>query len=154
MKKSRKQHPAARYTPFVEWSDEDQCYVGQCPELFYGGVHGADRAAVHVELCQAVEEMVAIIQADGKELPEAVGGGQRTVGERGTGVGERGDRGWPVDSSDTRTPSYTVTSFQGRNPGSRKIAGSFAFGMFLCSRLHKHCSAYKCLSWPRPLARL
>jgi len=30
---------AARYTKFVEWSDEDQCFIGRCPELMLGGVH-------------------------------------------------------------------------------------------------------------------
>ena len=28
------------YTLVVEWSDEDQCYIRRCPELFGGGVHG------------------------------------------------------------------------------------------------------------------
>ena len=25
------------YVKIIEWSDEDQCYVGCCPGLFYGG---------------------------------------------------------------------------------------------------------------------
>jgi len=29
-----------RYLKIVEWSEEDQCYVGTCPGLFYGGCHG------------------------------------------------------------------------------------------------------------------
>jgi hypothetical protein len=29
-----------RYLKLVEWSDEDGCYVGRCPELMLGGVHG------------------------------------------------------------------------------------------------------------------
>ncbi len=28
---------AARYAKFVEWSDEDQCFIGRCPELMAGG---------------------------------------------------------------------------------------------------------------------
>ncbi len=28
----------------VEWSEEDQCYVGRCPDLFAGGVHADTRA--------------------------------------------------------------------------------------------------------------
>ena len=31
---------SSRYVKIVEWSDEDQCYVGSCPGLFYGGCHG------------------------------------------------------------------------------------------------------------------
>jgi predicted HicB family RNase H-like nuclease len=61
---------AARYTKIVEWSDEDQCFVGRCPEIMLGGVHGSDEAKVYAELCQAVEEMLELIQADGHKLPE------------------------------------------------------------------------------------
>ena len=28
--------PSNRYVKIVEWSNEDQCYVGSCPGLFYG----------------------------------------------------------------------------------------------------------------------
>ncbi|MGH8023647.1 MAG: toxin-antitoxin system HicB family antitoxin, partial [Limisphaerales bacterium] len=55
---------------FVEWSDEDQCFIGRCPEMMMGGVHGHDEAKVYAELCQAVEEMIKLIHADGHELPE------------------------------------------------------------------------------------
>ena len=61
---------AARYAKFVEWSDEDRCFIGRCPEIMAGGVHGRDEARVYAELCQAVEEMIALIYADGHELPE------------------------------------------------------------------------------------
>lgn len=61
---------AARYTKFVEWSDEDDCFIGRCPEIMAGGVHGNDEAKVYAELCQAVEEMIALIHTDGHELPE------------------------------------------------------------------------------------
>jgi predicted HicB family RNase H-like nuclease len=63
---------AAQYTKMVEWSDEDQCFVGRCPEMMLGGVHGSDEAKVYSELCQAVEEMIALIHADGHKLPEAL----------------------------------------------------------------------------------
>ena len=64
---------AARYAKFVEWSDEDDCFIGRCPELMLGGVHGGEEAAVYAELCQAVEETIALIHADGHEMPEALG---------------------------------------------------------------------------------
>ena len=35
-----------RYLKIVEWSEEDQCYVGTCPSLMLGGVHGEDEAEV------------------------------------------------------------------------------------------------------------
>ena len=31
-----------RYTKIVEWSDEDKCFIGTCPQLMYGGAHGDD----------------------------------------------------------------------------------------------------------------
>src|SRR5947209_9738587 len=64
---------AARYTKMVEWSDEDQCFIGRCPELMLGGVHGGDEAKVYAELCGAVEEMIELIHADGHEMPAPLG---------------------------------------------------------------------------------
>jgi hypothetical protein len=32
----------AKYTKFVEWSDEDNCFIGSCPQLMYGGSYGDD----------------------------------------------------------------------------------------------------------------
>src|SRR5215468_1634477 len=61
---------AARYTKFVEWSDEDQCFIGRCPEVMSGGVHGKDEAKVYTELCEAVEEMVGLAVKDRHVLPE------------------------------------------------------------------------------------
>jgi predicted HicB family RNase H-like nuclease len=61
---------AAEYAKFVEWSAEDRCFIGRCPELMSGGVHGGDEANVYAELCQAVEEMVELIHSDGDEWPE------------------------------------------------------------------------------------
>jgi len=61
---------AARYTKFVEWSDEDRCFVGRCPELMLGGVHGSDEARVYAELCEAVEEMINLTAKDEHPLPE------------------------------------------------------------------------------------
>jgi len=36
---------SAHYAKIVEWSDEDECYVGSSPGLLYGGCHGADEKA-------------------------------------------------------------------------------------------------------------
>lgn len=63
-----------RYLKIVEWSEEDQCYVGTCPGLMIGGVHGNDEAGVYKELCQTVEEWIDIYEQDGAPLPEATAG--------------------------------------------------------------------------------
>ena len=60
---------SARYPKIVEWSEEDQCFVGSCPGLFYGGCHGTDEKQVFGELCQMVEEMIKLFHQDGKPLP-------------------------------------------------------------------------------------
>ncbi len=62
------------YLKIVEWSEEDQCYVGTCPGLMLGGVHGDDEAKVYKELCQAVEEWIEIYQEDKDPLPESTAG--------------------------------------------------------------------------------
>ena len=40
---------SARYVKIVEWSEEDQCYVGSSPGLLYGGCHGDDEKQVFDE---------------------------------------------------------------------------------------------------------
>jgi predicted RNase H-like HicB family nuclease len=64
----------ARYVKIVEWSDEDGCFVGSCPGLFYGGCHGDDEKAVFAELCEIVEETIQLYAKDGKPLPPATSG--------------------------------------------------------------------------------
>ena len=63
-----------RYLKIVEWSEEDQCYVGTCPGLFYGGCHGDDEAKVYKELCKIVEETIQLYKEDGKPLPPDTAG--------------------------------------------------------------------------------
>ena len=64
----------ARYVNLVEWSDEDQCFVGRRPGLFYGGCHGSDEKSVFAELCQIVEETVKLYDAKKRPLPSATSG--------------------------------------------------------------------------------
>ena len=65
---------AARYLKIVEWSDEDRCFVGRCPGLFFGGCHGADETMVYKELCKLVETHVAELLRDKEKLPPATSG--------------------------------------------------------------------------------
>jgi len=62
------------YVKIVEWSDEDQCYVGSCPGLFYGGCHGNNEKEVFAKLCEIVEETIALYKKDGKPLPPPTAG--------------------------------------------------------------------------------
>ncbi len=63
-----------RYTRLVEWSEEDGCFIGSCPELFYGGCHGPDAKAVFAELCDTIEETIRLYEQDGKPLPAPMSG--------------------------------------------------------------------------------
>jgi len=65
---------SARYAKIVEWSEEDECYVGTCPGLLLGGCHGADERAVFEELCRIVDETIAGYRADGVPLPPPTAG--------------------------------------------------------------------------------
>lgn len=65
---------SAKYVKIVEWSEEDQCFVGSAPGLIHGGCHGADENAVFAELCQVVEEAIQSNKADNKPLPPATAG--------------------------------------------------------------------------------
>jgi predicted RNase H-like HicB family nuclease len=67
-------HRAANYVKLVEWSEEDNCFVGSCPGLLYGGCHGEDEQAVFAELCRIVEETLELFEREGKPLPPATSG--------------------------------------------------------------------------------
>ncbi|HJV36725.1 type II toxin-antitoxin system HicB family antitoxin [Geomonas sp.] len=63
-----------KYLKIVEWSKEDGCYVGTCPGLIYGGIHGDDEAEVYRELCEAVAEAIELYEADKRPLPTETAG--------------------------------------------------------------------------------
>jgi predicted RNase H-like HicB family nuclease len=60
-----------QYLKFVRWNDEDQQYVGYCPDLFpWGGVcHAATEEDAYRELCALVREEVEDLRQASKELP-------------------------------------------------------------------------------------
>lgn len=60
---------SARYAKIVEWSEEDQCFVGSSPGLIHGGCHGPDEREVFNQLCEIVEEAIGLYKQDGKPLP-------------------------------------------------------------------------------------
>ncbi len=60
---------SARYVKIIEWSDEDECFVGQCPGIIGPCCHGDDETHVYAELCQVVDEWIEIMKKDGKSLP-------------------------------------------------------------------------------------
>jgi predicted RNase H-like HicB family nuclease len=65
---------SARYAKIVEWSEEDQCYVGSSPGLIFGGCHGLDEKEVFAQLCDIVEEAIELYRQDGRPLPPPTAG--------------------------------------------------------------------------------
>lgn len=63
-----------KYVRLVEWSEDDGCVIGSCPELFYGGCHGTDAKGVFAELCNIIEETIQLYEQDGKPLPAPMSG--------------------------------------------------------------------------------
>jgi predicted HicB family RNase H-like nuclease len=71
MTKAEIRRLAAQYPKLVEWSEADQVFIGRCPLLFGGGIHGKDEASVYAELCKVAEEWVIFLQKEGRSLPPA-----------------------------------------------------------------------------------
>jgi predicted HicB family RNase H-like nuclease len=63
-----------RYLKIVEWSDEDQCYVGSVPGWIGKCCHGDNEEKVYRELCQIVDEWIEIYEKDGMPLPPPTAG--------------------------------------------------------------------------------
>jgi len=63
-------YSADNYTREVEWSEEDQCYVGRCPELFLGGCHGNSEKVVEEQLIEIICSVLLDYEKEGKEPPE------------------------------------------------------------------------------------
>ncbi len=57
-----------QYHKWVEWSEEDQVYLGKCPDLITG-IHGNDPTEVYADLCELVEEVIDHFESEGRPLP-------------------------------------------------------------------------------------
>jgi len=63
-----------RYLKIVEWSEEDQCYVGSVPGWIGRCCHGADEEQLYDELCRIVDEWIETYRQDERLLPAATAG--------------------------------------------------------------------------------
>jgi hypothetical protein len=59
-----------QFHKWVDWSEEDQAYLGKCPDLITG-IHGDDPVQLYAELCDAVEDVIRSLEAEGRTLPKA-----------------------------------------------------------------------------------
>ena len=71
---------ARQYLKVVEWSDEDNCYIGSAPPIIGQCCHASTEAEVVRQLQVIVEEWVEILLRDGKPLP-APGAGRTFSGK-------------------------------------------------------------------------
>ena len=60
-----------KYIKLVEWSEEDQCYVGSIPGFLDECCHGDDEEKVYHELKIILKEWLDIYEKDGIALPSA-----------------------------------------------------------------------------------
>lgn len=59
-----------QYHKWVEWSEEDQVYIGKCPDLITG-IHGDDPVQVFQELCEVLEDVIRHHDDLGRDLPKS-----------------------------------------------------------------------------------
>jgi hypothetical protein len=57
-----------QYHKWVEWSEEDQTYIGKCPDVITG-IHGDDPVQLYRELCEVVEDVIHHFECEGRMLP-------------------------------------------------------------------------------------
>jgi predicted RNase H-like HicB family nuclease len=57
-----------QYHKWVEWSEQDQVYIGKCPDLITG-IHGEHPVQVYQELCEVIEEVIEHFRKTGRQLP-------------------------------------------------------------------------------------
>ena len=63
-----------QYIKIVQWSEEDECYIGRLPGVCLGGVHGDDEIEVYREICEVLDEWLDTCEKDGEPLPPPTAG--------------------------------------------------------------------------------
>ena len=61
-----------RYLKIVEWSEDDQCYVGSIPGWIGKCCHGDNEEDVYRQLCQILDEWIEIYEKDNIPLPASL----------------------------------------------------------------------------------
>ena len=57
-----------QYHKWIEWSEEDQTYIGKCPDLITG-IHGEDPIKLYEELCEVLDDVIVHFQKEHRILP-------------------------------------------------------------------------------------
>ena len=61
---------SAKYIKIIEWSDEDECFIGYCPGIIGPCCHGDNEVEVFRQLCEIVDELLAYVREKNKPLPQ------------------------------------------------------------------------------------
>lgn len=102
-----------RYLKVVQWSEDDQCYVGTCPGFMLGGVHGDDEVEVYRELCEAVEGWIQTVREDGEPLPPATVAAEPSETETWVLSGKPPGSPWRSQPTDTCLTLYRMLGESG-----------------------------------------
>jgi hypothetical protein len=57
-----------RYHKWIEWSEEDETYLGKCPDLITG-IHGDDPVRLYAEFHDVVEDVIHHFETEKRPLP-------------------------------------------------------------------------------------
>ena len=60
--------PCDMYHKWVEWSEEDQVYIGKCPETITG-IHGDDPVQVYKDLCEVIDDVICHFEEEKRPMP-------------------------------------------------------------------------------------
>ena len=60
-----------RYHKWIEWSDDDESYLGRCPDVITG-IHGEDPVQLYADLCDIVDDVLTDLRESGRNLPRRV----------------------------------------------------------------------------------
>jgi len=59
-----------KYLKIVEWSKNDNCYIGSIPGFLGPCCHGDNEAVVYKQLCKILDEWIDIHEQEKLPLPE------------------------------------------------------------------------------------
>lgn len=57
------------YHKWIEWSEQDQTYIGKCPDLITG-IHGDDPVKLYRELCEVVDDVILHFESENRLIPK------------------------------------------------------------------------------------
>lgn len=58
-----------QYHKWIEWSEEDQTYIGKCPDLITG-IHGDNPVVLYQELCETIDDVINHFHQQNRALPK------------------------------------------------------------------------------------